>query len=100
MLVDINKGERTRSHRPKQDSVTSGCNENEVFVAHSRGLIILVSIDVVKCFIKQRCFPPLRSKLVFYAKFVKKKYLYCFVNQRGQLISRLKTKNRFLVDHM
>lgn len=72
MLVDINKGERTRSHRPKQDSVTSGYNENEVFVAHSRGLIILVSVDIVKCFIKQRCFPPLRSKLVFHAKFVKK----------------------------
>ena len=42
MLVDINKGERTRLHRPNQDSVTSGCNENEVFVgsfslAHNSG---------------------------------------------------------------
>ena len=74
MLVDINKGEGTRSHRLKQDSVTSGCNENEVLLAHSRGLTILVSVDVVECFFKQRRFPTLGSKLVvFREKFVQKK---------------------------
>lgn len=66
-------------------------------LAHSRGLTILVSVDVVKCFFKQRRFPTLGSKLVvFREKFVqkKKKKLYCFVNQCGQLISGLKTKDR------
>lgn len=69
--------------------MASGCNENEVLV----GMLILASRCCQVFFQTKAFFPTLRSKLVFHEKFVKKK-LYCFVNQRGQLISRLKTKNR------
>lgn len=58
----------------------------------SRRHTIVVSVDVVKCFVKQRCFPPLGSKLVFHAKFVKKKKIVLFC-QPTQLVY-LEVKNQ------
>lgn len=55
----------------------------------------MVSVDVVKCFVKQRCFPPLGSKLVFHAKFVKKKKILLFCQPTWP--AYLEVKNQELV---